>query len=241
MNRIIAITSFLVLSIFVLARGAAISQNYYPQQANSYQKMDQSENVLIILDASYSMNDKIDGVRKIDTAKRTINQVLSQVSTNVRIGLRVYGHKSDLFGFKSCRASELKVPIAANTATYISRVLSQIQPVGWTPITYSLQQAMNDFRGVTGKKRIILVSDGKETCDGSPCEYILNLVRSKVDLKIDVIGYDLDDPDAISQLKCTALATKGKFYPANNQNDLANSLIRSLNVTRDVQGTILKK
>ena len=240
MNRIISIISILVLSIFILTQ-RAISQNYGPQHSNSYRNTDQPENVLIILDASYSMSDKINGVRKIDTAKRTINQVLSQVSPNVRIGLRVYGHKSDLFGFKSCRASELKVPIGSNTATYISRVLSEIQPVGWTPITYSLQQTMKDFNGVNGKKRVILVSDGQETCDGSPCEYVLNLVRNKIDLKVDVIGYDLDDPDAVSQLKCTALATKGKFYPANNENDLANSLIKSLNVSKDVQGTIMKK
>jgi len=200
------------------------------------------ESVLIILDASYSMSDKVNGERKIDIAKRVINEVLGQLSTNVWVGLRIYGHKTDFLGLKACRASELKVPIQPNSQQIIRNILSSIQPVGWTPITYSIQQAVNyDFAGISGKKRIILVSDGMETCDNSPCEYVVELVKNRVDLKIDVIGFDLSDEAALSQLRCTALATKGKFYSARNANDLTNSLINSLNISKDVQGTIIYK
>lgn len=199
------------------------------------------ENILIILDSSYSMNDKINGERKIDIAKRVINQVLSQTPKNANIGLRIYGHKMGVLGINSCRASELKVPIGQNTQTYISNVLKSIRPVGMTPISYSLQQAIDyDFAYVTGKKRIILVSDGMETCDGNPCDFAVNLVKKGIDLKIDAIGFDLSEKEAISQLKCTALATRGKFYSANNANELANSLNKSLNINKEVEGKIFK-
>jgi len=199
------------------------------------------ENILIILDSSFSMNDKINGERKIDIAKRVINQVLAQTSGNSYIGLRVYGHKMGVLGINACRASELKVPIGQNTQSIIHNVLMGIKPVGMTPISYSIGQAVaQDFIGLPGKKRIILVSDGMETCDGSPCDYALDLVKKGIDLKIDAIGFDLSEPEAISQLKCTSLATKGKFYAAKDANELTNSLNKSLNVRKDVEGKIFK-
>jgi len=199
------------------------------------------ENILIILDSSYSMNDKMNGERKIDIAKRVINQVLSQTSRNSYIGLRVYGHKMNILGFNACRASELKVPIGQNTQSTISNILRGIQPTGMTPMSYSIQQAVTqDFIGLPGKKRIILVSDGMETCDGSPCDYAVELVRKGVDLKIDAIGFDLSEPEAVSQLKCTSLATKGKFYSARDANELTKSLNKSLNINKEVEGKILK-
>src|SRR3989339_658108 len=80
---------------------------YYP---GPYPQGSTQEGVLIILDSSYSMEDKINGERKIDIAKRVINDVLNQLSPTVPVGLRVYGHKSDFLGFNACKASELKVP-----------------------------------------------------------------------------------------------------------------------------------
>jgi len=198
------------------------------------------DNILIILDSSYSMNDKINGERKIDIAKRVINQVLSQTPGNVNIGLRVYGHKTGILGLNACRASELKVPVAPNTQNIIHNILMGIRPVGMTPISYSIQQAVDyDFNGLSGKKRIILVSDGMETCDGSPCDYVLGLVKRGIQLKVDAIGFDLSEPEAVSQLKCTSLATKGKFYSARDASELTDSLNKSLNVNKEVEGKIL--
>jgi len=242
-NRIYKI--FLIALIMTISTNIAFSQNYgnyRPPLMNTPSYASNRENVLIILDSSYSMNDKINGERKIDIAKRVINQVLSNLSPNIRVGLRVYGHKSSFLGINSCRASELKVPIGEGTQRFISNQLLKIQPEGWTPISYSLAQAVDyDFNGVLGKKRIILVSDGMETCDGSPCDFAINLVRKGIELKIDVIGFDLTEEMAKSQLKCVALATKGKFYTANSAGELAKYLNNSLNSSKEVQGRIMNK
>jgi Ca-activated chloride channel family protein len=252
MSRYIFFIALSILIIFLANAPVVKSQTKMPynlKQSNTlYNRVqvddinDNRENILIILDSSYSMNDKIKGERKIDIAKRVINQVLSQTSGNANIGLRIYGHKMGVLGINACRASELKVPIGRNNQTYISTILRGIKPVGMTPISYSIQQAVDyDFAGVSGKKRIILVSDGMETCDGSPCDYAVNLVKRGIELKIDAIGFDLSDKEAISQLKCTSLATKGKFYSAGNANELADSLNKSLNINKEVEGKIFKK
>lgn len=199
------------------------------------------ENVLIILDASASMNDIIDSEKKIDIAKNSINQVLSQLSSDVAVGLRVFGEKANFLGFNNCNASELKVAIGQNNQSLISNELSQIKPVGMTPMVYSLQQAINnDFIGKNGIKHIILVSDGMDTCGGDPCNFAVNLVRNHTGVKIDVIGFDLNEQIAMAQLKCTALATKGKFYAADSSQEMKDSLKKSLNVSEHVYGKVVK-
>lgn len=207
--------------------------NYTPQESDT-------ENIIIILDASGSMDERIDGVKKIDIAKRTIMKVLSQVPPNVGIGLRVYGGESYFLPSKACRCSNLKVPVALNSQSQVAGALAAIRPIGATPITYSLKQAINyDLAGKKGIKRIILLSDGEENCDESPCEYAVNIVRGGSDIKIDAIAFSTDKM-ADNQLKCVALSTHGKFYRADTEASLLNSLLDSLKIQKDVQGTIIK-
>lgn len=210
-------------------------QQIPPQNMN-----DGPQNVLIILDSSYSMEEKIGKDRKIDIAKRVVFNTVKQIPPNTRVGLRVYGHKIGLMGIYPCRKTELLVPIGFNTANQIITRLSYINPTGQTPIAYSIKTAVdNDFIGINGPKRIILVSDGMETCDGDPCSYAVEMVRRGIDLKVDVVGFDLKDEAAINQLKCIALSTEGKFYTADTEAALARSLQNSFQVKTQVQGKIL--
>ncbi|MFA6989022.1 MAG: VWA domain-containing protein [Candidatus Gastranaerophilaceae bacterium] len=204
---------------------------------------DGSDKTLIIMDSSGSMSEKINGKSKILIAKMTLDNVLSQIAPDINLGLRVYGHKFGLLGFDACRASELVVPIGPNNIQKIKKEAYKLEPTGASPIIYSIQQALDiDFpMAGAGNKRIILISDGMETCGGSPCEYAVDLVRRGIDLKIDVVGFDLNDKEAISQLKCVALSTKGKFYSANDESELKNSLTDSLNVSKEVQGKVYIK
>lgn len=197
-------------------------------------------NVLLVLDSSGSMEEMIGNDMKIDIAKRVIYNTVRQLPPNIRVGLRVYGHKIGFMGIYPCRKTELLVPIGFNTSNIILRKLSNITPTGMTPIAYSIKTAVeNDFNGLNGPKRIILVSDGMETCDGDPCSYAVELVRRGIDMKIDVVGFDLKDEEAINQLKCIALSTEGKFYTADTEAALARSLQNSLQVKTNVQGKII--
>ena len=136
-------------------------------------------------------------------------------------------------------ASKLTVPLGANNAQNILNSIYQTSATGWTPITYSLKQAVNvDFAGIEGKKHIILLTDGGENCDESPCTYAIELMKQRDDITIDVIAFDLYDTEANNQLRCTALTTRGKFYSAGNSGELTDSLFDSLGIDKDVHGTI---
>ncbi len=243
-NYLFIVILFLLVIISVKTCFANVS-NYNVFNPGSYSPPKAAmlkEQILFIVDCSNSMNEILGTKSKIDMAKETLARVLPRLSPSISIGMRVYGHKNGFLPSQSCTASELITPISKNSNTAIQNRLIGLEARGWTPITYSLKQAINyDFAGFGGPKRIILLSDGGENCDESPCDYAIDLMKTRDDIKIDVIAFNIDDDDANNQLKCAALVTSGKFYSANTAAELSNSIMDSLNIEKDVQGFVIKK
>lgn len=203
------------------------------------QAQDAPENVMIILDASYSMTEKLsDGDTKMMAAKRSLWGLLRRLPPHVNVGLRVYGTSQN--SFTACRATQALAPIAPNNRMAIANQLIAIQPVGVTPISYTLQRSLaEDFLGTTGPRRIILVSDGLENCSADPCQVAVALARSGSDVKIDVIGFGLQGLEAGKQLRCVALATFGQYYTADTAAELAQRMGEALRINASVEGRVL--
>ena len=235
MQNLLLILGFIILCSPVLA------DNYNVYKNTQTTNINENERVLFILDFSNSMSEYLEGQRKVDLMISTMRNILSQISPNISVGLRVYGHRTGFTPFEACRASSLISPISANNNINIQNKLSEIRPRGMTPITYSLKQAVkNDFLGFSGKKHIILLTDGGENCDESPCKYVMELIQVRKDVTIDVIAFNIDDEDDLSQLECTSMVTSGKFYNAKTAAELANSLNNSVNSLKEVEAKILK-
>lgn len=197
--------------------------------------------VLIVFDASRSMEDKIRGETKIHIAKRVLEDVLLKAATNINIGFRVYGASEPTNNLQfDCSDSKLLVIPATNNRRSIISEVHKILPQGFTPITYSLSLAVQDLVPYKGEKSIILISDGLETCGGDPCHLAKELTTSNIDLKIDVVGFGVrDDWEAQQQLMCIALNTHGKYYSADSAEELTRGLFESINKT--VTGRIILK
>ena len=217
------------------------SRDYGVYSPNNYNYSDESEErTLFILDFSNSMSEFLDGQSKADMMLDTMKKLLMSINPKSFIGLRVYGHRMGFTPFDSCRASSLLVPITTSNSSAIASALSQTHPRGMTPITYSLKQAVKyDFMGFSGKKHIILLTDGGENCDESPCKYVMELIKVRKDVRIDVIAFNIRDEDDLDQLQCTSLVTGGKFYSANTAAELANSLNNSANIRKEVEAKII--
>ena len=173
---IVIILSFLSLPAFASRYGVYTPENY---KVNS----EEGERMLFILDFSNSMSESLDGRRKVDLMLDTMREILPKINKNVSVGLRVYGHRMGFTPFEACRASSLLVPIAPANSFNIQNSLSSTKPRGMTPITYSLKEAVKkDFLGFNGKKHIILLTDGGENCDESPCRWVMELVKIRKDV-----------------------------------------------------------
>lgn len=204
-------------------------------------------NILFLIDSSQSMKENIKvgtdngGTKepKMEAAKRVLQEALSRIPVDVKLGLRVFGNgfRGD---FTDCQQSTLLVPIGANNRTSIINAARSMAPYGLTPLTYALMQAENDLRYCVGPKTVILISDGAETCGGDPCAYIDRLSRIGVKMKIDIVGVGLRrDKEAQDQLNCIAQKSGGKYYDANTSAELVNSITNS--VKHAISGKVLTK
>lgn len=234
--------NFLIL-IYVLfiAQILFAKENYNVYDYDKYTMPPSNEKTLFIMDYSNSMNEYLGDARKVDLMIDTMNKILPSIGPNKEVGLRVYGHRMGLTTYDCCKASKLSVPITFANATNISKQLSKTKAMGMTPITYSLKKAVNnDFGDFTGKKHIILLSDGGENCDESPCKYVMENLTKRKDILIDVIAFNVNNHDDIDQLRCVAMVTSGKFYTANTRGELIDAINNSLKVNKEVGGVIVK-
>ena len=193
-------------------------------------------NIIIVLDCSYSMKEKLGNEnQKLEAAKQVLQNALARIPNDVNIGLRVFGQGSNAGGFSTpavdCRQTALLVPLGqGNRRTIIERVRN-LKPFGMTPLEFALRQAAEgDLATAQGAKTIILITDGADTCGGNPCGYIHMLPILGIHLKIDVVGLDLKhDRSARAQLNCISEGTGGKYYDADSAAALIDSVTNSVN------------
>lgn len=214
------------------------NQNNDMPYASHYSAM-REEEILIIVDYSASMSQQLGVSARYIQSIDAINRILQNVPNETKIGLRVFGITNspaiivDMDGNgrfnkrEICSASKLVLPISSFNNTNIVNSLSELRPRGATPIGYSLRQAIkHDFANSSGLKHIILVTDGKENCGDDPCQYIKQVMSQRNDILIDVIGITVDT-NAYSQLSCIAGSTNGRFYNANNPEEL-NTMFKTV-------------
>ena len=206
---------------------------------NDFKYKENGDKLLFVLDYSNSMGEYLEHKTKANQVKEMMSQILPQISDTTKIGLRVYGHTCNLIAYNACRSSELIVPLDFSNKTNIISEISHLRPRGMTPITYSLKQAVNkDLNGYSGIKHIILLTDGGENCDESPCDYAIGLVKTRKDIKIDVIAFNVHDEDDLAQLQCTANVTGGKFTEANTKAELFRTMKDLVLPHKNVEATL---
>ena len=179
----------------------------------------------LILDASGSMNANLPGGdTRLAAAKKAVAQVVAGLPADTQLAFRAYGHQSPREKH-DCQDTQLLVPFgpAGEVGAKVDASARALTARGYTPITRVLELAAKDFAGKTGEKVIVLVSDGKETCDGDPCATAAALAAADIDLSIHAIGFEVDLA-AKKQLQCIAQVARGTYTDAGGAAQLAEAL-----------------
>jgi len=173
--------------------------------------------LLIALDTSSSMGDPFEGTTKIEVAKRLLAELVDSFPDASLVGLR---------SFSGCdQESRLLVPIGPLNRTALKTQIRSLQPGGATAIQGLLEQAKLDFAGVPGRKTILLVSDGSETCGGDPVAAAKALIATGYDLKVAVVGFGVaGDTGARDELSAIAAATGEVYFSAETSQGLREAL-----------------
>ncbi|GAA1931887.1 VWA domain-containing protein [Nocardioides marmoribigeumensis] len=205
-----------------------------PSDAAGAKRDDAFGRLVLVLDSSGSMKERTaGGETRIDAAKQALGEVVEGLPADAEVGLRVFG--SEVFSRRdkgACTDTRNVVPVGPVDRAALTDAVAAYRPYGETPIGNALRGAAKDL-GPSGKRTIVLLSDGEPTCAPDPCVVARQLAGRGIDLRINVVGLDVSGR-ARQVLRCVARAGGGTYYDARSTADLVTSLVK-LSV-RDVRG-----
>ena len=170
----------------------------------------EGENLVIIFDASGSMWGQVEGRHKIAIAKEVMTDLIKALPAGLNTGLVAYGHRRK----GDCQDVEELAPLGPLRKESLIKMIEAINPKGKTPITHAIQITAEGLKAIENKTTLVLVSDGKETCEGDPCALVKTLKESGIQLVTHVIGFDVTDAER-GELQCIADAGDGTYYTAD--------------------------
>ncbi len=165
--------------------------------------------LVFILDASNSMNIIVDGeVTRFAWAKQALQNVIEELDEEDPFGVVAFGHRvPHTRPEQSCEDVELLVPFDHYTAAERRSVIRQIgglTAMGNTPLADSISFAAAE----NPEARIVLLTDGEETCHGDPAAIVGELADRGQVLDIIAVGVS---PRIQADLTVLAERTGGRF------------------------------
>lgn len=182
-----------------------------------------SPKVELVLDVSGSMRTRdIDGQSRMTAAKQAFNEVLDAVPEQVQLGIRTLG--ADYPGDDrkvGCKDTKQLYPVGPLDRTEAKTAVATLAPTGWTPIGPALLGAADDLEGGDSTRRIVLISDGEDTCGPlDPCEVARDIAARGIHLVIDTLGL-VPNEKIRKQLTCIAEATGGTYTAVQHTDELS--------------------
>ena len=195
-----------------------------------------NDDAMLVFDASGSMAamgyNGLDLPRIVE-ARDALRRALPDITPFRRMGLVIYGPG----GADECSGLDLRFSPMRDAAQRIIRDVNALEPEGSTALTEAVEIAAQTLDYETKPGAIVLVTDGKETCGGAPCQLAAQLHADAVDLTIHVIGYKVrgdyfawsDDKvadyfDGTAVSACLAETTGGTYVNAETVDELVKAL-----------------
>lgn len=162
----------------------------------------------------------------IKLAVKTLRNILPKISPDTNVGLRVFGQDTGQpfisVMFNGCKASSQIVRPAPNNKASVISGLNRTKIGYATPLTYALKRTVyGDFAGISHntKKKIVLVTDGGESCNEDPCAFIRSIAAQRKDIIVDVIMVN-----GSNSLRCLSDSTGGRYYNINNASQFGTAM-----------------
>jgi len=191
--------------------------------------------ILVILDASGSMWQKLDERFRIEIAREAlVNLVTETIPAGTPFAFRAFGQKEP----RSCR-TDLEIPLAPLDSDAVVKAINAIEPqeLSKTPIAASLAKVGEDLGGASGERIVVLVTDGEETCDGDPEAAIRDLTASGFDVRVNIVGFAIDEYALRKVFENWAQLGNGTYLDAQRADELAGAIRQAVNAPFEVLDT----
>jgi Ca-activated chloride channel family protein len=189
-----------------------------------------AKDAMLVFDASGSMTGMGFGeksVRRIEQVRLALTQVLPSVTPVRNLGLVVFGPGSR----GVCDNIDLRLPVARYSTEEIMAELDDVQPYGQTPLSKAVAAAAEAMKFRERPAVIVLLTDGEETCRGSPCALAQELKKEGRDVIVHVVGYMLryaSEPAGGQVARCLSEMTGGLFISTETTDELVAALQKTL-------------
>ncbi|HWP04944.1 MAG TPA: VWA domain-containing protein [Polyangiaceae bacterium] len=181
--------------------------------------------VEVIVDASGSMLQQIGSERRIDIAKRTLKNLTNNViPAGTPFALRVFGREAN-----SCQTELEIAPHPLDRVAVAGKIDAlSAKSNAKTPIAASLEKVSSDLREVHGERLVILLTDGEETCGGNPAATIETLMKQGIDVRINIVGFAVDDQKTVALFRQWSSAGGGDYFDARNAASLESAFSQAV-------------
>lgn len=195
-----------------------------------------TDDAMIVFDGSGSMAEmgfNAIGEPRIIEARQAMRAVLPEIAPLRRLGLVIYGPSPQ---GNTCENVSLRMDPQWQAAPAITAEIDALSPTGGTALTDAVRLAASRLglgRTPAAQGEVVLVTDGKETCGGSPCQLANRIAREAPGLTVHVIGFkvrgehwDWSNPDAEAEsvARCLAEDTGGQYVSAETLDELIGAL-----------------
>ncbi|MGO4916946.1 VWA domain-containing protein [Pseudogemmobacter sp. W21_MBD1_M6] len=181
-----------------------------------------SESLIVLFDTSGSMLKRLGSTPRYRIAKEALAALATTADAQgIAIGLRRFGIQPD-----ACD-TELLAPVRPAGGAELRRVIDGIIPQNnaRTPIALALAAARKDLDQRNGTGRIIILTDGEETCDGDPRAEIKALSDLGISSRIDIVGFAIDDDALSGTFDEWARLGQGSYINAQDADQLVKALL----------------
>ncbi len=183
------------------------------------------DNIVVILDASGSMQDKFSGDRtksKMEAAKEALQEVLAKVPDDTYIGLLVFSGANI--------QNEWMYPLGAKDTQKLIAAIHLPQPSGNTPLGKYIRIGANrlleqrEKQYNYGNYRLLVVTDGEASDADKVKHYTPEILNRQI--RIDVIGVDMKTDHMLAKVV-------DSYRKADNPGELVAAVSQILAETGD--------
>lgn len=193
---------------------------------------------IVVFDGSASMAEPgpgSTGEPRIIPAREAMHRAMPGIALSRRLGLVIYGPGNQR---KSCDNVDLRFPPIPDAAPRITGAVDALLPDGNTPLTKAVRSAAEALEYTSRPGVVVLVTDGRETCGGSPCALGAELAATAADMTVHVIGFQMQPdqdghpslrPDnSVHKADCLAKKTGGQVVTTETVEELVDALRETL-------------
>ncbi|SMR82106.1 von Willebrand factor type A domain-containing protein [Aliiroseovarius halocynthiae] len=193
------------------------------------------DDLMVVFDASGSMWGQVGGQAKIEIARSVFADISGDwLGSGQSVGLIAYGHRRK----GDCSDIEMLSPPSTGATAGLAGIVQGLSPRGKTPLTQAVRMAAEELKYTENAATVVLLTDGKETCNLDPCAVGAELEQLGVNFTAHVVGFDIREQAEKAQLQCLAQATGGRYVDARDAKSLADALSSVSGAPDEPTGTL---